>query len=79
MANKTPHIKFDVMQKDRYVCTLAMPLGIEHLKGFDGDDAIFNFTQGDFRKVVERERPSLKGKDFYCEIVTKQTRDLWRR
>ena len=79
MADKRPHIKFDVMLADRYVCTMAMPLGIENLRGFDGDTAVFDFEQSDFRKVVERERPSLKGKNFYCEVVTKQTRDLWRR
>jgi hypothetical protein len=71
-------IKFDVMMKDRYICTMQMPLGLNYLKGYEGDKPVFDVPFDAFRGFVEQKRPSLKGKRYHIEFVTKQTKDLWR-
>lgn len=72
-------IKIDVMLGQRYYCTLQMPLGLGFLVGYDGDMPIFDVPKKAFTDFVEKERPSLKGKKFRVELVTKQIKDLWRR
>ncbi len=71
-------IKFDVMMGDRFICTLAMPLGLKYLVGYNGNSPVFDIPYKAFKDYVEEKRPSLIGKKFHCELVTKQTRDLWR-
>lgn len=74
---KNNAIKFDVMLKDRYVCTMQMPLGLNQLIGYDGDMPVFNLSKSDVKKYVEQKRPSLKGKKYHIEFVTKTTKELW--
>ena len=70
-------LKFDVMLKDRHVCTLQMPVGLNYLVGYKGGMPIFDIPFKVFKDFVEQKRPTLKGKKYHIEFVTKQVKDLW--
>ena len=72
-ANNT--YRFDVMLDGRFVCTMAMPLGLP--VDYDGDLPVFLVTDKKVRKFVEKQRPSLKGKNFNVLPVEKEVKDLW--
>ena len=72
-------ISFDVMFRDRWQCTLTMPITLEHVTGYDGDNIHVDYDVKDFKDFVERKRPSLKGKDYKIAFITKTTAELWKR
>jgi len=58
---------------------MTMALGLEHLKGYDGDKPIFEMPFSSLLEYVEQKRPSLAGKKYHIEFVTKETKELWRQ
>ena len=75
-CHKPATLKFDVMLKERWVCTMQMPLGLP--VAYDGDKPVFQLQKGQLEQYVEQQKPSLKGKPWHAELVTKETKDLWR-
>ena len=57
---------------------MQMPLGIEYLRGFEGEKPVFEIPTIVFCDFIEQKRPSLKNKGYHIEFVTKQTKELWR-
>lgn len=55
-------LTFDVMLRDRFVCTLRMPLTLDVISGYDGDKPIISMES--VEKFVLRKRPTLKGEPF---------------
>lgn len=52
-------LAFDVMLRDRWVCTLRMPVTV-------GEEIPYEY----FSFFVEQHRPSLKGKPYHIEFIT---------
>ena len=75
----TQGIPFDVMLDGRWQCTLNMPITIEHVTRYDGDNIHVDYDVQDFKDFVESKRPSLKGKDYKIAFITKRTADLWKQ
>ena len=69
-------LKFDVMLRERWVCTMQMPLGLPI--GYDGDKPVFQLHRGQLEQYVEQQKPSLINKPWHAELVTKETKELWR-
>lgn len=69
-------LKFDVMLQGRWVCTMQMPLGLP--VDYIGDKPVFQLQKGQLEQYVEQQKPSLKGKPWHAELVTKETKELWR-
>ena len=69
-------LKFDVMLRERWVCTMQMPLGLPI--GYDGDKPVFQLHRGQLEQYVEQQKPSLINKPWQAELVTKETKELWR-
>lgn len=55
-------IKFDVMLKDRFVCTLKMELTSSRIKEWIGQMPVLKAHT--IEKFIEEKRPSLKGKPY---------------
>lgn len=55
---------------------MQMPLGLP--VDYIGDKPVFNIRNGQIEQYVEQQRPSLKGKPWHAELVTKETKELWR-
>ena len=64
---------FDVMLKDKYVCTMKMTVANHHIIGYSGDKPIIDISKEQYRAFVEKQRPSLKGKKYHIEHITKTT------
>ena len=54
------YITFDVMLRDRFVCTLRMPVYLAD----DYENGRFIFTAETLSRFVESKRPTLKGKPY---------------
>jgi hypothetical protein len=63
------------MLNERYVCTMSMSLGLP--VDYDGDRPVFLVSEKKVRRFVEKQRPSLKGKDFKVLPIEKEVKDLW--
>lgn len=59
---KQEYIKFDVMLKGRFVCTLRLPLSFDIIDSYDGDKPVVDYSV--FERFVEQKRPTLKGKPY---------------
>lgn len=55
-------ITFDVMLRDRFVCTLRMPLTFDIITGYEGDKPVIPVKA--FEQFVERKRPTLKSEPY---------------
>ena len=55
-------LTFDVMLNERFVCTMKMPLTLDVIDGFDGDEPIVSIEA--LERYIEQKRPSLKGKAY---------------
>ena len=75
-SRKPATLKFDVMLKGRWVCTMQMPLGLP--VAYDGEKPVFQLQERQLEQYVEQQKPSLKGKPWHAELVTKETKELWR-
>lgn len=58
----TRTIKFDVMLHDRFVCTLRMPVTLDAIEDYMGDEPVIKSEA--VVRFVEQERPSLVGKPY---------------
>lgn len=59
---KSKYLSFDVMQGERFVCTLRMPLNLDTIAGYIGDEPVVKGEK--IRAYVEQKRPTLIGKDY---------------
>lgn len=56
---------FDVMLDERYQCTLAFPLGLEHARlDLGGGKIRYEVTLEELREYVLVRRPTLRGKPY---------------
>lgn len=55
-------IKFDVMLKDRFVCTLKMELTPSRI--YEWKENMVLLKEHTIEKFIEEKRPSLKGKPY---------------
>lgn len=64
------NIRFDVMLRERYVCTLTMPVTLDLIDGYEGDEPLIELTALDkkIREYVIKKRPSLRNEKFKCHI-----------
>lgn len=56
------YLEFDVMCKERFVCTIKMPITLDIIAGYDGDEPVFDWKK--IAAYVEQKRPSLKYVDY---------------
>ncbi len=54
---------------------MSMSLGLP--VDYDGDRPVFLVSEKKVRRFVEKQRPSLKGKDFKVLPIEKEVKDLW--
>ena len=59
-------VKFDVMLHDRFVCTLQMPITLDAIADYIGDEPVINSEA--FVRNVEKVRTSLIGKPYRIAI-----------
>ena len=56
-------LQFDVMVHGRFVCSLRMPITLDMVTDYVGDQMVINDKA--ICKYIEKKRPSLKGKPYY--------------
>lgn len=59
---KKKNISFDVMMGDLFVATLRMPITLDVIKSYVGDELIIK--EDAYVKFTLKKMPTLKGKDF---------------
>lgn len=62
MSTHKRTVRFDVMLHDRFVCTLQMPITLDAIEDYIGDEPVINSEA--FARYVEKVRPSLIGKPY---------------
>lgn len=67
----------DVMLDDRYVATLTYPVSLKNVRQDDGKLS-FSVDYSELTAFVERERPSLRGKQYRIEFTDRMpVRNGW--
>ena len=53
---------FDVMIEDRFVCTMCMPVTLDVIESYNGDEPVV--SEAAIRRYVEQKRPTLKYENY---------------